>query len=204
MGIETISWIGKESIDYIPENEIQETLKQHLRAPESDISRAEGIGAINFLSLDDILVSQEGEPVDPESVLRLPHAQGRPVFPAFDSIPQDTFLQQIQASGKRWVLIATEDGKPTYALDASGFLRAALFEPGPVNPAVYCHRPVTVSDRRTRLDEVLGRLEAEPGEDVIDRDIILLWGQEKRIITGADLLGYLMRGIARSSTIMRS
>jgi hypothetical protein len=52
---------------------------------------------------------------------------------------------------------------------------------------------VTVNDRRTSLEEVLGRLEPEPGDDVIDRDIILLWSQEKRIITGADLPGYLMR-----------
>ena len=191
------AWLGQESVDYIPEEEIKEAIRQHVRAPESDISRAEGVGAINFMALDDILVSQEGEPVAPESVLRLPHTQGRPIFPDFKATSQDPFLQQIQASGKRWVLIAPEDGKPTHALDASCFLRAALFEPGPVDPANYAHRPVIASDRRTSLDEVLGRLETEPGDDVIDRDIILLWGQEKRIITGADLLGYLMRGIAR-------
>ena len=32
---------------------------------------------------------------------------------------------------------------------------------------------------------------------MIDRDLILFWGQERRIITGADLLGRLLRGIAR-------
>ena len=51
------AWLGKESVDYIPENEIQEGLRQHVRSPNSEISRAEGVGAINFLSLDDILVS---------------------------------------------------------------------------------------------------------------------------------------------------
>jgi hypothetical protein len=30
---------------------------------------------------------------------------------------------------------------------------------------------------------------------VIDEDIILLWGETKRVITGADILGRLMRGI---------
>ncbi len=191
------AWLGKESIDYIPENEIQEALRQHVQAPESDISHAEGIGAINFMTLDDILVSQEGEPVDPESVVRLPYIQDRPAFPAFEASADDPFLRKIQASGKRWVLIAPEEGPPTRALDADGFLRAALFGPGPVNPAIYCHRPVTVSDRRTSLEDVLGRLETAPGNDVIRRDLILLWGPEKRVITGADLLGYLMRGIAR-------
>ncbi len=191
------AWLGKESVDYIPENEIQEGLRQHVRSPNSEISRAEGVGAINFLSLDDILVSQKGEPVDPESVVRLPHTQGRPEFPAFDASAEDPFLRKIQASGKRWVLIAPQEGPPTRALDADGFLRAALFAPGPVNPADFCHRPITVNDQRTSLDDVLGHLETEPGDDVITRDLILVWGQAKRVITGADLLGYLMRGIAR-------
>jgi metal transporter CNNM len=31
---------------------------------------------------------------------------------------------------------------------------------------------------------------------VIDNDHILIWGEQKRIITGADLLGRLLRGIA--------
>ena len=35
-----------------------------------------------------------------------------------------------------------------------------------------------------------------PEDDVIDNDIILVWGAQKRIITGADLLGRLLRGIA--------
>ena len=35
-----------------------------------------------------------------------------------------------------------------------------------------------------------------PGDDVIDNDMILVWGAQKRIITGSDLLGRLLRGIA--------
>jgi hypothetical protein len=32
-------------------------------------------------------------------------------------------------------------------------------------------------------------------DDVIDNDLILVWGEQRRIITGADLLGRLLRGI---------
>jgi hypothetical protein len=191
------AWLGEESVDYLPEAEIKEALREHVRAPESDVGRVEGIGAINFMTLDDVLVAQEGEPVDQESVLHVPEEQGRLVFPAFEASPQDPFLQKVQASGRRWVLIGPEEGEPVLALDAPGFLRAALFAAGPIDPTVHCHRPVIVRDRRTRLAEVLGRLEAEPGDDVIDRDLIVLWGEEKRVITGADLFGYLMHGIAR-------
>jgi hypothetical protein len=34
-----------------------------------------------------------------------------------------------------------------------------------------------------------------PEDDVIDHDLILAWGTQKRIIAGADLLGRLLREI---------
>jgi len=41
-------------------------------------------------------------------------------------------------------------------------------------------------------------LKKKPGDDVIDKDLILFWtDKEKRIITGSDILGYLMRDIAK-------
>ncbi len=46
----------------------------------------------------------------------------------------------------------------------------------------------------------MARLRVSPersGDDVIDEDIILYWGDEKRVITGSDILGRLLRGIAR-------
>ena len=69
-----------------------------------------------------------------------------------------------------------------------------------VNPLRFCHRPILISDRRTLLAEVLRRLRVDsprPTDDVIDRDLVLVWGEERRIITGADILGRLLRGIVR-------
>ncbi len=34
-------------------------------------------------------------------------------------------------------------------------------------------------------------------DKVIDEDLMLVWGSEKRIITGADILGNLLHGIAQ-------
>ena len=51
---------------------------------------------------------------------------------------------------------------------------------------------------QTKLGEVIGRMRVapeRPGDDVIDNDLILVWGAQKRIITGADLLGRLLRDI---------
>jgi len=36
-----------------------------------------------------------------------------------------------------------------------------------------------------------------PGDDVIDDDLILVWTATKRVITGSDLLGRLLRDIAK-------
>jgi hypothetical protein len=58
-----------------------------------------------------------------------------------------------------------------------------------------------VSDPQTSLEEVVSKLKVKPqrhGDDVVDADIILLWGAQKRVITGADILGRLLRGIVHS------
>ena len=38
-------------------------------------------------------------------------------------------------------------------------------------------------------------------DDVVDNDVIIVWAKEKRIITGSDLLGRLLRGIVRNPAI---
>jgi metal transporter CNNM len=50
-----------------------------------------------------------------------------------------------------------------------------------------------------RLGDVIGMMTVvpeHPGDDVIAHDLILVWGTQRRIITGSDLLGRLLRGIA--------
>ncbi len=192
-------WLGTEGIQFFRERDFREVIRRHVEAAESDVDRFEGLGALNFLSLDDLPISQEGEPVDPQSIIALPIEHDRPVFPAFDPGPSDPFFQKVQASQKKWVIITDPAGAPQFILDADGFLREALFNPGHLNPNDYCHRPLIVYDGQTQLGEVVWKLEVKPvhpADDVIDKDIILLWDKEDRqIITGADILGRLLRGI---------
>ena len=193
-------WLGKESVDYLPEDEFMDILQQHTRSPETEVSHVEGQGAINFMALDDLLVTEEGESIDPKSLLKLPMEGARPVFPEFAADPQDPFVQKVQSSGKRWVILTDEDERPVYALDSVTFLCATLFHSESIDPMAHCHRPLIVNNRETPLSRILGQLQAEPGDDRIKRDVILVWGAEKRIITGSDLLGYLMRGIAKPTS----
>lgn len=83
------------------------------------------------------------------------------------------------------------------------FLREALFGDDDFDPVTLCHKPLIVRDGTRPLGRVLGRLQVDPkrpGDDVIDKDLILVWtAEEKLIITGADILGRLLRGIATNS-----
>jgi hypothetical protein len=192
-------WLGAESIQYFRERSLREVIKKHIEADASDVDRLEGIGALNFLAIDDLMVVEEGEKVDPRSVITLPIENYLPVFPDFDRTTADPFLQSIEVSGKKWVIITDAGGEPYLALDSDGFLRDVLFEKAKIFPFRYCHRPVVVKDTKIPLGNVLWRLKSHfqrTGSDVIDRDIILVWGkEEKRVITGADILGRLLMGI---------
>jgi hypothetical protein len=192
-------WLGEEGIRYFRERDLRTLIRKHIEAEESDVDRLEGIGALNFLALDDIAVIQEGEDVDPDSIISLQTKDGILVFPEFERHALDPFLLEVNRSGKKWVIIVDEHSQPCLVLNANAFLREALFGKGPINPAMYCHRPIIVKDSSTLLGKVLSGLRVYPKsevDDVVDNDLILIWAKEKRVITGSDILGRLLRGIA--------
>ena len=109
-------------------------------------------------------------------------------------------MHQIEASGHKWVIVTDLDHQPQMALDADAFIRELFFSDDPVNPLRFCHRPILVTDRKVLLAEVLRQLRVNPehpADDVIDHDLVLVWAEDRRIITGADILGRLLRGIVR-------
>ena len=96
------------------------------------------------------------------------------------------------------MIVTNRNGKPKLVIDADGFLREALFGKGDFDPLPFCHRPITITDENVAIGDVLSKLRVDPvstEDDVVDRDIILLWTKSRRIITGADILGRLLRGI---------
>ena len=192
-------WLGVEGIAYLREQDIRHMIERHAIAG-GEIGKLEATGAKNFLELDDIPVCDEGEVVHAKSILSLPLVNQRCILPKFERVPNDPFLRQVDASGMKWVTITDPSGEPVFVLDAHHFLRDALFDELDVNPNTYWHRPIIVRDPKARLGDVIGLMKVvpeEPGDDVIEHDIILVWHQQKRIITGSDLLGRLLRGIAQ-------
>ena len=150
------------------------------------------------MDLDDLSIAEEGELIDPDSIIELPFDNKVPRFPAFESSPDDPFLSRIQKSGKKWVIFTDRQNRSYCALDSDSFLREVFFTGMPLVPTHFCHYPVVLTDPGTSLGKAIVQLKVKPQrteDDVIDEDIILLWGESKRVITGADILGRLMRGI---------
>jgi hypothetical protein len=191
-------WLGQEGIQFYLEKDLKEMLSLHMADDETEINWVEALGAMNFLRLDDLAVSQEGEVLVPDSIIALPSNDGKILFPEFSCVPDDPFLLSIQKSGEKWIIFTDLDDRPQLAMDADNFLRKAFFAKLPINPMQFCHRPIVIEDLETKLEHAIVRLYTTPqrvDDDVIDKDIILIWSETKKVITGADLLGRLFRGI---------
>lgn len=99
-------------------------------------------------------------------------------------------------------MITDEQNEPNCIMDADGFLRHALLMDQDTDPHAYCHRPVIVRDRHEPLGKVLAQLSFDStssGDHIISDDTVLLWTEQPRLITGADLLGRFLRGIVKRS-----
>jgi len=197
-------WLGKEAIPYFREKDLRELITLHMESLETDIEKMEGKGALNFLALDDLPLVKEGEIIDPESILSIEFEGTRPLFPEIRSSPDDEFLRQVESSGKKWIILLDPAGEPRMVLNSDKFIRNALFDMVRFNPYRHCHRPIMIRDDQTPLGNVIPRLKVNPRhseDDVIDEDIVLLWGEQKKVITGSDILGRLLRGIVQTEAV---
>jgi len=197
--------VGQENVHYFKAKSLQHLIHRHVMDEDAEIDHVEGTGAINFLSLDDLMVSQEGEPLNPKSIIPIKHKNGVPVFPKITKQHHDLFLQEINESKEKWVVFVDENLNPSLVMDADGFLRAALLENTPANPFDYTHKPIVIKNSDEKLGDIIHLLKFIPEnkeDDVIDQDIILLWSDKKHVITGADILGRLLRGIVKQENML--
>lgn len=196
--------LGEEGLIFFRERQLRHLIRKHIEANEAEIDRIEGLGALNFLEIDDIPIVQEGEPLNPDSVIEMDFAGEQPQFPEFEPKRDDELLRKLQASGEKWVVLVDDKAIPHLVMDADSFLRDALFAKAAIDPSIYCHRPIVVTDPSEKLGNVLTKWNIEasyPGDNVIDNDLILLWSSTRRVITGADILGRLLMGIARTGDV---
>jgi metal transporter CNNM len=193
-------WLGGEEIHYFRERDLRRVIQLHMDSADSDIARVEGQGALNFLDIDDIPLVEEGEPLHPDSIIPVEFDGDRPVFPPISPSPDDPFLRRIQKSGKTWVILVNAQGEPRLALRCWDFIREALFSPDRFDPHRHCHRPILRCEEETQLGNLMTRFRVRCGQngtEIVENDVILLWSNPPRIVTGTDILGRLVRKIAR-------
>jgi hypothetical protein len=200
-------WLGKEGIDYLREKDLRSFITKHIEAEEAEVDHVEGIGALNFLAIDDISVANEGEVINPESIIMLETNLDLPIIPEITRSPDDPFLKRLHASGHNWVIFTDQDNQPLLIIDADGCLRAAIFDTEKeFDPYEFCHRPLIVREVNTPVGDIIPHIKSSTSHDEhhdgdIENDVVLVWTeQQKRIITGADLLGRLLKGITQEMT----
>jgi metal transporter CNNM len=192
-------WLGKEELQFFSEQNIKMFIKKHIEGHGNEIGDIEGIGAINFFSLDDLKITEEGELINPESIINLIKGKVDLIFPPYTSSPDDPFICQINKSGEKWIIFTDDNQEPKFVLDADGFIRSEVFGGKSDGILKYCHLPMVVKDGNTRLDWLIKNMKGNTEiyhDTPIETDVVLYWtGNNKRIITGADILGRLLQGI---------
>jgi CBS domain containing-hemolysin-like protein len=197
-------WLGKEGLHYLREKDLRAMIRKHIESGTAEVAAVEGIGALNFLAIDDLPASTEGEIINKESIIRLPMRADGLVIPQIRRDPEDPFLQQLNRSGHSWVVLTDHQDHPGLVVDADGLLRAALLNLDlAFDPYRYCHRPILILDDTEPLGDIMLRLKLSDSEDVahdgaLVKDVVLVWTPDlRKIITGADILGRLLKGINR-------
>lgn len=190
-------WVGTETVPWFRERELHNILRFHAANAGSEVGRVEAIGATNFLALDDLVVQDQGQPLGPGCILRLPFEEAHPVFPAFNPARDDPFVRDLAACGKKWIVLTDNEDQPRLLLNAQTYLRDLLVLGQDVDPRDYCHRPAVVTRPTDTLDKALGILAKQREHDSgHDEAVILLWTPgKKRLVTGSDVLRCLLSGM---------
>ncbi len=194
-------WIGPEGPSFFRERDIEIILEKHIKEEESEISANEGQGALNFLALDDRKIALEGSPILESTILQYPTKLDVPDFPALDTEDGMAFIHSLETKPSMHRVIVDDTDTPLVVLDTTEFLARYAIHGNDVDIYRFCYRPIVTSDQNATLDTVLGSFVVEADDlldNVVDQDVVLYWtAEDKRILTGADIFGHLLRGIAK-------
>ena len=193
-------WIGKEGYDYYSEATIKQVLKRHLDASDSEMEKLEGQGALNFLTIDDMYVKDEGEIIDPDTIIKMDDSS----FTSetnLGNIPDEVIIKLLKTK-KKWGILISSDDFPQYALNIDPLIKDYYLKKHDLQVKDFCHEPILVTDPSQKLGDTILNFKViqEHGEDdVVDFDTIIYWTPKlRKIITGADVLGRLLRGAIKT------
>lgn len=82
-------WLGKEGLYYMREKDLRAMIRKHIESGTAEVTAVEGVGALNFLAIDDLPASTEGEIISQDSIIRLPMSADRLAIPPIERVPDD-------------------------------------------------------------------------------------------------------------------
>jgi len=121
--------LGPEGLVFFRERQLRHLIRKHIEASEAEIDRIEGFGALNFLEIDDIPIAQEGEPLNPDSVIQIDFVGEQALFPRFEPKRNDSFLRRLQSSGEKWVVLTDDRTNPRLLMGIAGTGGGTLLAP---------------------------------------------------------------------------
>ncbi|MCR9203931.1 MAG: DUF21 domain-containing protein [Halobacteriovoraceae bacterium] len=193
-------WLGKEGLHFFSEETLKILLQKHINSTESDIEKFEGIGALNFLKMDDLSITDEGENIHKSSIMKLPMNLDLPDIPEIESEFFQSFLDKVINCPVKWAIFLNEEDFPILVLNTDAFLKS-YYSKTLLSRYQHCHRPIVFESTKFKVADIAFKFKVEAEhveDDVIDYDIVLLWTEDyRKIITGSDILGRLFRGITK-------
>ena len=209
---------GREGLRRLSEQELLSDLELELTEFGKDQSQThvdyldprELKTLMNAAQADDEPASTVGEVLDPATIIELSYDTGRPVFP--DDL-KGFIHDKLGSSQQPWFVIVNADtGQPDRMLDADGFVRdfyqcEGANQPDHFDPRLHVYRTQIYRDAETKLGQVISDFMVYPEhseDDVVDVDVALIWTDDQRwIVTGGDILGRLLKGVARQHRTSR-
>ena len=112
---------------------------------------------------------------------------------------EDEFVQLLNKSGEKWIVFTNFNNEPLLTLEADEFFRSEIINNTGKGIISYCHKPIVIKHSTSNLGLVIKKLKKKihiSSDSPIKNDVVIFWQKKnKRIITGADILGRLLKGI---------
>lgn len=187
------SWLGKEALKYIPEEDIEALIKFQLnKEEETNISKIESKGILNFLHLEKVTIKSIGSTIEPTSVIQLNAKDIEMPFLNLNTPEFDSITKKINNSSKKWIIITDENKQPLYVLNSLNLAKELASNKEIKSLLDFCYKPLIYKSGEHNLLYVIEALHQELSK------VILVWEEDnRRIITNRDALRIILKGIIK-------
>lgn len=184
-------WLGKEAIKYIPEDDIKALIKFQMdKEEETNISKIESKGIINFLELDKVAIGNLGNVIESTSVIQINTENVEVQFPELNTIEFESIVKKINNSSKKWIIITNKNDQPLYVLNSLALAKDLAKNKEISSLLDYCHKPVVYESGSHTFHYVMETLHKKLSK------VVLVWQEnDRRIITNRDALRLILKGI---------